>query len=70
MVVLQSTSLEPKDGAFIYRIINCAPMVFSSIEHVIKENAQVMYELGKLRGGRENLSMSNLSYLLTRTSRD
>ena len=39
MAVLQSTSLEPKARAFISRVINRAPKVFSSIEHVVKENA-------------------------------
>ena len=50
MAVLQSTSLEPEAGDFISRIINHAPTVFSSIAHVVKENAQVMFELEELRG--------------------
>ena len=46
---------------------------------MVKENAQVMSELEKLRGGgggggggggAGNLSMSNPSYLLTRASKD
>ena len=69
MVVLQSASLEPTIEAFISRVIHCTPEVFSSIEHVVKENAQVMSELEKLRE-KKNLSMSNPSYLLTRASRD
>ena len=39
MAVLQSASLEPKARAFISRVISQAPEVFSSIEHVVKENA-------------------------------
>ena len=31
MVVLQFASLEHEDGAFIYRVIHCAPDVFSSL---------------------------------------
>ena len=72
MAMLQSASLEPEAGAFIYGVIHHAPELFSSIEHVVKENAQVMFELEKLgKGGKGgNLSMSNPSYLLTRASRD
>ena len=69
MVVLQYASLEPEAGAFIYGVIHRAPEVFSSIKNVVKENAQVMYELEKLRK-KKNLSMSNPSYLLTRAPRD
>ena len=68
MAALQSTSLEPEAGAFIYGVIHRAPEVFSSIEHVVKENAQVMSELEKLRG--KNMSISNPSYLSTRAYRD
>ena len=35
MAILQYASLDPKAGAFISRIINLAPAVFSSIEHVV-----------------------------------
>ena len=66
--MLQSASLELKAGAFISEVIHHAPEIFSSLEHVIKENAQVMFELEKLRGKEK--SMSNPSYLLTRASRD
>ena len=48
--------------------LNHSPKVFSSIEHVVKENAQVIFELEELRG--KGPSMSNLSYLLIRASRD
>ena len=39
MAVLQSASLEPEVRAFIYGVIHYAPEVFSSIEHVVMENA-------------------------------
>ena len=48
-------------GAFIYGIINYALAVFSSIEHVVKENAQVMSELEKLKGGKYEYKKSKLS---------
>ena len=71
MAMLQSTSLEPEAKAFIYEVIHCAPKVFSSIKHVVKENAQVISKLEKLRGGGErDLSMSNPSYLVTKASKD
>ena len=69
MPMLQSASLEPNVGAFIYGVIHCAPEVFSSIEYVVKENVQVMSELEKLKG-KKNMNMSNPSYLLTRASND
>ena len=69
MAVLQSASLEPEAGAFIYGVIHPAPEVFSSIEHLEKENAQVMYKLEKLKW-KKNLHLSNPSYLLTRDSSD
>ena len=50
MAVLQSASLEPEVGAFIYEIINCAYAVFSSIKHVVKGNAQAMSKLEELMG--------------------
>ena len=68
MAMLQSISLEPKAGAFIFGVINHVPDVFSSIEHVVKENDQVIFELEVLRG--KILSMSNPSYLQTTASRD
>ena len=61
MAVLQSASLELEVGAFIYRVINCALEVFSSIEHVVKENAQVIYELEELRGKKFKYEQSKLS---------
>ena len=69
MAVLQSTYLNPKDEIFLYGVTHRAPEVFSYIEHVVKENTQVISELEKLRE-KKNLSMSNPSYLLTRASRD
>ena len=39
MIVLQSASLEPTVGAFIPRVIHHALEVFSSIKHLVKENA-------------------------------
>ena len=50
LLVLQSASLEPEVGAFISGVIHRAPKVFSSVQHVVKENAQVISELEKLRG--------------------
>ena len=51
MAMLQYTYLEPEAKAFIYDVIHCASKVFSSIKHVVKENAQVISKLEKLRGG-------------------
>ena len=61
MAVLKSAYLEPKARAFIYRVINCAPKVFSSTKHVIKEKAQVMFELKELRGKKSKYEQSKLS---------
>ena len=69
MAVLQSTSLDPEAKIFLFGVTHHALEVFSSTEHVVKENAQVIYELEKLRE-KKNLIMSNPSYLLTRASRD
>ena len=69
MAVLQSASLDPEVEIFLYGVTHHALEVFSSIEHVVKENAQVIYELKKLRE-KKILSMSNPCYLLTRASRD
>ena len=49
MTMLQFDFFDPEAGAFISGVIHRAPKVFSSIEHVVKENAQVMFELEKLR---------------------
>ena len=68
--MLQSASLELEVRAFIYGVIHCTLEVFSSIEHVVKKNAQVMSELEKLREKKKNLSVSNLSYQLTKASKD
>ena len=61
MAMLQSTSLEPKAGAFISRVIHHALEVFSSIEHVVKENVKVMFELEKLKGEKSAYEQSKLS---------
>ena len=50
MAVLQFASLEPGTVAFIFGLIYRAPEVFSSINHVVKENDQVVFELEKLKG--------------------
>ena len=49
MAMLQLASLELVARAFISRVIHRDPDLISSIEHVVKENAQVMFELEKLR---------------------
>ena len=49
MAVLQSASLDLKAGTFLYGVIHYVLEVFSSIEHVVKENAQMIYELKRLR---------------------
>ena len=61
MAMLQSASLEPEARALISRIINLAPAIFSSIEHVVKENAQVMFELEELRWKKSEYEQSKLS---------
>ena len=69
MAILQFASLDPKADIFLYGVTHRALEVFSSIEHVVKENAQVISQLEKLRE-KKYMNMSNLSYLLTRASRD
>ena len=69
MAVLQSASLDLEAGTFLYGVIHYVLEVFSSIEHVVKENAQMIYELKRLRE-KKNLSMSNPSYLLIRAFGD
>ena len=69
MAVLQSSSLDLEAETFLSGVTHRAPEVFSFVEHVVKENAQVIFVLEKLRE-KKNLSMSNPSHLLTRTSRD
>ena len=49
MALLQSASLNPKSEILLYGVTHCASEVFSSIEHVVKVNAQVIFELEKLR---------------------
>ena len=69
MVVLQFASLDLKVEIFLSRVTHHAPEVFSSIDHVVKENAQVLSKLEKLKE-KKNLSMSNPSYLLIKASKD
>ena len=68
MAMLQSASLHPEAEIFLYGVTHRALEVFSSIEHVVKENSQVISEFEKSR--EKNLSMSNPSYLLIKESRD
>ena len=49
MVVLQFASLDLEAEIFLSGVTHRALEVFSSIEHVVKENAQVISELEKLR---------------------
>ena len=49
MAVLQSASLDPEVEIFLYGVSHRFLEVLSSIEHVVKKNAQVIYELEKLR---------------------
>ena len=58
MAVLQFASLQLEVGAFISGVMHHAPEVFSSIVHVIKENAQVMYEFEKLKGKKSEYEQS------------
>ena len=44
MTVLQFASLDHEAQIFLSRVTHRAPEVFSSIENVVKENAQVIYE--------------------------
>ena len=61
MAVLQSTSLDPEAGTFLSRVTHHAPKVFSTIEHVVKENAQVIFELEKLREKKSEYEQTKLS---------
>ena len=61
MAVLQSSSLDPEAEIFLYGVTHRAPEVFSSIEHVVKENAQVISELEKLREKKSEYEQSKLS---------
>ena len=49
MAVLQSASLDPEAEIFLSGVTHRALEVFSSIEHAVKENAQVISELEKLK---------------------
>ena len=61
MAVLHFTSLEPEVWDFISRVIHRVHEVFSSIEHVVKENDQVMFESEKLKGKKFEYEQSKLS---------
>ena len=61
MAVLQSVSLDPEAKIFLSRVTPRAHEVFSSIEHVVKENAQVISELEKLREKKSKDEQSKLS---------
>ena len=61
MAILQSASLDPEAETFLYGIIHRAPEVFSSIEHVVKENAQVISKMEKLREKKYEYEQSKLS---------
>ena len=61
MAVLQSASLEPEAEAFISEIINWASAVFSSIDHVVKGNAQAMSKLEELRREKSEYRQPKLS---------
>ena len=49
MAVPQSGFLNPEAEIFLSGVTHRAPEVFSSIEHVVKENAQAISEWEKLR---------------------
>ena len=49
MAVLQSASLNPEVDSFLSRVTHHAPEVFSSIDHVVKENAQAISKLEKFK---------------------
>ena len=61
MVVLQSASLNAEAEIFFYGVTHYAPEVFSSIEHVGKENAQVISKLEKLKEKNSEYEQSKLS---------
>ena len=61
MAVLQSASLDPEVEIFLYGVTHHALEVFSSIKHVVKKNAQVIYELEKLREKKSEYEQSKLS---------
>ena len=61
IAVLQSASLDPKAEIFLHGVTHHASEVFSSIEHVVKENAQVIFELEKLREKKSEYEKSRLS---------
>ena len=58
MTILQSASLDLEAETFLYGVTHCAPKLFSSIEHIVKENAQVIYELEKLREKKSEYEQS------------
>ena len=48
MAILQSASLDPEAEIFLSALTHHAPGEFSSIKHIVKENAQVISKLEKL----------------------
>ena len=61
MAVLQSASLDTEAEIFLHGVTHRALEVFSSIEHVVKENSQVISELEKLREKKFEYEQSKLS---------
>ena len=61
MAILQSASLDLEAGTLLSRVTQRAPKVFSSIEHVVNENDQVIFELEKLRDKKFEYKQSKLS---------
>ena len=61
MAVLQSSSFDLEARTFLYGVIHYDPKVFSSIEHIVKENVQVIFELEKLREKKSEYEQSKLS---------
>ena len=61
MAILQSASLDPKVEIFLYKVTHHALEVFSSIEHVVKENAKVISEVEKLREKKSEYEQYKLS---------
>ena len=61
MAVLPSASFNLEARTFLSGVTHIAPKVFSSIEHVVKKNAQVIFELEKLREKKSEYKQSKLS---------
>ena len=61
MAVLQSFSLDLEAKIFLSRVTHRDLEVFSSIEHVVKQNAQVISEMEKLTEEKSEYEQSKLS---------